>query len=362
MSSAYCGQPEGNEPDSHMKEVRRLKKQNSSNASVGRDEQKKRRASLIKIGAVMILAFIVWVFSSIAWFSMNKTVSNSGIGVNVNAPPFELVSAGDVTEDYVTLFQMADSSYSEGVQQENPTNAYRTGSTGRLMWRLDAQNDGSSYLDGLRPGASGTLSFKIIPMKDDEFYVDCKFGIRAFTATYDEEDDEEETVVSLNEVDSSTGTADEKNAYRFINGHILFFRNRTIVSNKEQYSGYIGTDGLNVRVPANSSGVTVTVYWKWVNTLDQMLLKAADNGNDYPLLDDDNSADRLALINYIKSDYSSIFYGLTSSNQQSIADIDYAYVKSHPSFLSDLSENYNAADQEIGLNLRYFLIEMNRVF
>lgn len=336
-----------------------MKKQNKTEHPKNDDALKRRRASLFKIGAVMILAFIVWVFSSIAWFSMNKTVSNSGIGINVDSLPFELVSVGDVTEDYVTLFQMADSSYSEGIRQETPTNAYRAGNNGRLMWRLDAQNDGSSYLDGLRPGASGTLSFKIIPLKNDEFYVDCDFGIRAFTATYDEEDDEEETVVSLNEVDTLTGTADEKNAYRFINGHILFFQNRTIVSNKEQYSGYIGTDGLKVRIPANSSDVTVTVYWKWVNTLDQMLLKAADNGNDYPLLDDDNNTDRLELINYIKSDYSSIFYGLTSSNQQSISDIDYVYVKSHPSFLSDLSENYNAADQEIGLNLRYFLLEMN---
>ena len=336
-----------------------MKKQNRNGPHSSGETLQKRRSSLIKLGAVMILAFIVWVFSSIAWFSMNKTVSNSGIGVNVDTPSFELVSIGDVTVDYVTLFQMADSSYSEGIQQGNPANAYRTGSNGRLMWRLDAQNDGSSYLDGLRPGASGTLSFKIIPLKTDEFYVDCKFGVRAFTANYDEEDVDEETVVGLNEVDTSTGTDDEKNAYRFINGHILFFQNRTIVSNKEQYSGFIGNDGLKVRIPANSIGITVTVYWKWVNTFDQMVLKAADNGNDYPLLDDDNSSDRLELINYIKSDYSGIFYGLTSSNQQSIRDIDYAYVKNHPSFLSDLSENYNAADQEIGLNLRYFLLEMN---
>jgi hypothetical protein len=75
-------------------EVRRLKKLNSGESPPNDEQLRKRRASLIKIGAVMILAFIVWVFSSIAWFTINKDVGTGGMSIQTANMPFDIATKG----------------------------------------------------------------------------------------------------------------------------------------------------------------------------------------------------------------------------------------------------------------------------
>lgn len=60
-----------------------MNKQNNNEHQYSVEALKRRRASLFKIGSVMVLAFIVWVFSSIAWFTSNKDVTAGGAGVQV---------------------------------------------------------------------------------------------------------------------------------------------------------------------------------------------------------------------------------------------------------------------------------------
>lgn len=284
------------------------------------------------------------------------------MGVQVAAIPFELTSTGNVTQDYLDLFGFADDTYGEGTPVTGETNTYSTKGSSKLIWRLDEGNDGSSYTDGFRPGASGSLTFKIVPNVDEEMYVDCKFGVRTFVATYDENDEDE--IESLDEVNLTTGTNDQKAAFRYLNGHIIFFENRSVSGNVETYTGFIGADGLKVHIPTNTpAGQTVTVYWKWVNTIDQLFLKSTDSYQDYPLFADANSDDRDDAIDYINEKYDDIFAEMTNATSDVFeADgISYSYVtaSANASFLSAILDNYNTADQIIGQNVDYFLLEMS---
>ena len=318
------------------------------------EERRKQKKRIVKLVLLMILIALIIVFASIAWFALNKTVGANTMAVSPADSPFELETVGYANDDYIDLFDMADSEYEEGAQQGS-TNAYRTGSAQQIIWRLDSDDD-TSYTEGFRPGASGSLTFKVVPKGTESVTVNCKFNIRAFVGNYDEITGE---LDSMDEVTSATTDNDQKAAYDYINGHILFFKNKTTVSGNDVYSGYIGADGLNVTATGGNAQ-TVTVYWKWVNTFDQMVLKSTDNYNDFPLIADSGEAaqqDRDALIAYIKANYPKIFSGLSSEDQASIASITYNNLK-NSALLSTLCDTYNAADQIIGVNLDYFMLEL----
>ncbi|MBO5576702.1 MAG: hypothetical protein J5956_10470 [Ruminococcus sp.] len=318
------------------------------------EERRKQKKRIIKILLLLLLIVLILIFASIAWFALNKTVGANTMAVSPADSPFELETVGYANNDYIDLFNMADSEYEEGAQQGS-TNAYRTGSAQQIRWRLDSDDD-DSYTEGFRPGASGSLTFKVVPKGVDSVTVNCKFNIRAFVGNYNDTTGDLE---SIDEVTSATTDNDQKDACNYINGHILFFENKTTVSGNDVYSGYIGADGLNVTATGGNAQ-TVTVYWKWVNTFDQMVLKSTDNYNDFPLIADSGEAaqqDRDALIAYIKANYPKIFSGLSSEDQASIASITYNNLK-NSALLSTLCDTYNAADQIIGVNLDYFMLEL----
>ena len=329
---------------------------------VDEKERKKRlKGSLIKFGSLAVFAFVVWIFATIAWFSSNTSVSGSGMGVSVAGIPFELSSTGKVPSEYLSLYRLADSNYDEGAiigAESSGVSEHRTGTVNKLIMRLDSGNDGSSYTEGFRPGASGVLNFDIIPYTDDELYVKCNFNLRTFDATYD---DDTGATTSITEI-TDNSPDDLQNASNYLRGHILFFTDRTISDGNEIYSGYIGTDGYTKHIEAGNSGekINVIIYWKWVNTFDQMILKVGDTSRtDYPLLEDDNADDRAALISYINSNYQNILAEISNTNASFMSTATYTTIKSNATRLNELNENYNTADQLIGVNIDYFLLDIS---
>ena len=329
-------------------------------------ERKKRiRGTLIKFGSLAVFAFIVWVFATIAWFSSNSSVSGNGMGVSVAGIPFELAATGDVPQAYIDLFEMADDSYHAGAKQGN-TNEYRTGTDNKIFLRFDPNDTDytSSYTDGLRPGASGTIEFDIVPYTDETFNVTCYFSLKTFDATYDDQTNEVETITPIPEEvpanNTNTDLPDLVTASNYLRGHILFFDDRTMSGSNEIYSGYIAPDeGLTVSV-SNGEKTTVTVYWKWVNTFDQMIYKSTDSTTDSPLFANDNNDDRAAVISYINENYQNILAGISSANATALANLTVGTVGDlTSSMMDDLNENYNTADQIIGVNVDYFLLDVS---
>ena len=318
------------------------------------EKKKNQKRSLIKIGAMGTLALILLIFSSLSWFTMNTQVESSGMSVSTATIPFDIQSSGAAPEEYTRLFGLADREYSSGTKQGN-TNTYRTGTYDAIWWRLD-ENDTTSYSTGFRPGASGQLDFDIIPKDENALKVNCKFNLRTFISSENAQTNDTE---SITEITDTSGTEIQKDARKYINGHILFFEYKT-VDNKghEIYSGFIGADGVDITVPAGGSAKSVTLYWKWVNTFDQIFLKTTDSYYDYPLIANDNIDDREDLVEYIQDNPSKLFADISSENTLAVQSIDYINDHTNSTLLSALNDGYNSADQIIGVNLRYFLIEM----
>lgn len=322
--------------------------------TANRRQNDRRKNVIVKATIMLILGLLLLVFAVLGWFALNKIASTTGMGIDAKDFPFEIEASGSAPSEYVRLFGLADNTFSAGDQQGN-TSAFRTGSTDKIWWRVDG-NDDSSYKNGFRPGASGSLEFSIIPKDTNAQVVNCSFDIRAFVAT---ENSTTGAIESMTEITSTSGTNAQKSALNYLGGHILFFENMNVVDGHEVYSGLIGADGLNVSVPAGGASVSVTVYWKWVNTFDQMFLKTTDTYYDYPLIADNNTSDRTALTTYIQTNSSNIFSGLSSADSTAVGSISYSSDHNNSSLLSALNDGYNAADQMIGVNLHYFLIEMN---
>lgn len=313
-----------------------------------------RKKALIKMGAIAAMFIVLAIFGTVSWFTHNRLVASSGTSIRTETLSFDIQSSGAAPAEYVRLFGLADSGYSSGTRQ-GETDKYRTEAADQIWWRLDS-GDTESYTNGFRPGSSGAFEFEIVPKNTKALTVNCKFNLRAFIS---EENETTNVTESITEITESSGTDLEKNAMRFINGHILFFENKSVDdAGNEIYSGYIGTDGIDISVPAGGEAKSVTLYWKWVNTFDQIFLKTTDSYYDYPLIENDNTDDREALIDFIQHNPAKLFSDISAENTAAVQSINYAADHAKSALLSALNDGYNAADQAIGVNLRYFLIEM----
>ena len=132
-------------------------------------ENEKRKRTLIKFGLMTVLAAIILVFASIAWFTMNRETSTSGMNIQVGAPPFELAAKGNQIKN-LSIFPLADSEYSFGTSGTDPdddTTYYRTGSeTEQIYLRFTGTDDDADA--ELEPGGSGVFEFYVIPNQDKQ--------------------------------------------------------------------------------------------------------------------------------------------------------------------------------------------------
>ena len=102
----------------------------------------------------------------------------------------------------------------------------------------------------------------------------------------------------------------------------------------------------------------VTVYWKWANTFEQMVLDENSPYKDNPLFPAANTTDRAAMFNYLSTTGSnSVFPGLTDSAISTNLNTVRSGVNIGSS-VTVVTKAYDGADQIIGNNLDYVLIEM----
>ena len=215
-----------------------------------------RKIQLIKMGVIAALSAIIMVFVTIAWFSLNKEIGTGGMSISTTTLPFYIrtaeASGTTYWSEYKSLINLADSKYKDGdLEQVGGTNYYKTGTSAQeIIWRLEDTETGtedSIYSVGLRPRSNGRLKFEVVPTRDGNLALDFNFGIRGFVAEYptqeeiDAGDYEASEIKSLNEIllTGSGASANEQNALKYINGHILFFKNKTTVNGKDIYSGFI---------------------------------------------------------------------------------------------------------------------------
>ncbi len=348
-------------------------------------ERQKQKKRVVKLVLLMMLIALIIVFASIAWFAMNKAVSADTMAVTAEGSPFELEVRGPKIENE-SDFSKADETYTEGeVQDDDDDIRQTTGAESRIMWRKAANADGT-YEDGLEPNSHGTLTFWVVPKRSGPLNIEFNFDIRAFHATYNEPvGDDEPTLKELFEItDELTATAENeideddldniKNARKYMHGHVLFFAQYN--SSTGYYSDFLGSDKkisfgdcINPATGnkySNNGGAVdvvagqkyqVTIYWKWANTFEQMVFDANSPFKDSPLFAADDSTDRTAIFTYLKNTTNNyVFYNLNGITTK-ISDVENNTSDFNTS-LTELTNAYNNADQLIGNNVDYALIEM----
>lgn len=341
-----------------------------------RDNDRRVNDMFTKTIIMLLLSFIVFIFAAVAWFAMNKDATATGMSVTVT-DAYELEVRGNFIEnsDVMTTFDAFTDEFANGIQQEDEhgtlVNIFRTGEDNqKIIWRKNASS--TSYPEGLSPSSSGELSFYVIPKKTGVLDLNFNMTIRGYHAVYTGDTLTDVVEITDDLTDSSanaaigiTSAATAKSALKFLNGHILFFKNYDSTTGK--YSGFCGTDSISFadfiagddKTVIQDQAYPVTVYWKWVNDFGDMFLTSTSPYASAPLFDDLNTDDRALIFDYLEDSDVYMFDGIAPADiAAAVADIQNPSSPTFAISLRTLTTGYDNADLDIGNNVNYMLIEM----
>ncbi len=393
-----------------------MRKYANSSASDGEDIRKRRRSALIKLAVLMTFSLIVWIFSSIAWFTQNRETSVGDMQIKTAALPFDIATKGASVRNQSVI----NSEHSEYVEGTSGTYSNPSGTSGTyytddsLLLRYTPEVDDPNTTDvdesippDISPGSSGELSLYVIPKTDSSLKVKVSLNVIAFaeidkydvstkTVTNPETDEvEEETVYTKNgtqiiEITNSADFAKAANAVNnstaageaekyiaaanYLKGHILFFGGlgeTTTTSGSSgsetvwnyYYTAPYTSRTINQTIASGNEGkaVQVPIYWMWTNTLGQIALQT----NTYNLrsgipvvqetavnLNDETVTDKELLLAYLETNKSTVFTGTETITHNMIYEADTL------ENFETLSKQYNTADYEIGTRITYFMIDV----
>ena len=322
-------------------------------------------------------ALVVMVGFCIAWFVSNHRVNATGMNIEAaNAQDFQLASKGKRQE--------AEQKYLKNEDSQNILNngtAYLKNSDGKMITASDDTNNTEIYYAGftnlawrldddvtLMPGASGSMTFYIIPRKENLTSANLTFTLKAY------EDDTKTGVAAVSK---------DNQLQNLVMGHILFFRNRDADGS---YVGWIAPDENGSYLMANSEysfTVTpenkttfekdipypVTLYWVWPNYIRNYIY-TNQNGSLFTNPDSSDYQDLLKFLNKenfqnneTEQKYSKIFYakpdsGATSAKGSTGGNGNQINSNITDAVLNECNEAYNNADQYIGENARYLYVDV----
>lgn len=322
-------------------------------------------------------ALVVMVGFCIAWFVSNHRVNATGMNIEAaNAQDFQLASKGKRQE--------AEQKYLKNKDSQNILNngtAYLINSDGKMIDASDDTDNTETYYVGftnlawrldddvtLMPGASGSMTFYIIPRKENLTSANLTFTLKAY------EDDTKTGVAAVSK---------DNQLQNLVMGHILFFRNREADGS---YAGWIAPDENGSYLMANSEysfTVTpenkttfekdkpypVTLYWVWPNYIRNYIY-TNQNGSLFTNPDSSDYQDLLKFLNKenfqnneAEQKYSKIFYvkpdsGAASAKGSTGGNGNQINSNITDAVLNECNEAYNNADQYIGKNARYLYVDV----
>ncbi|MBE5958524.1 MAG: hypothetical protein E7254_06640 [Lachnospiraceae bacterium] len=304
----------------------------------GADESEKKLASssisLVKTGILLVFLFIILIFSAIAWFASNRSVTGTGMGASVQDMPYTIQTrSGSGTYNSI----------------------YNSLNTGGMEWKISAgynfDNHASAIEEGedepgIEPGDSGKLEFRVNPNIDNSITVDCVFDIKVYLQSVTPiGNGETETVI--NEINGSA-------VKEYVNSHIMLFTGQDPDTHK--YTGLIGNDESMRRVLTNQTytrnGETyTTIYWVWPKFLSNLI----SNNNSEIIY---APTERSAVIQYIANNKNGFFKDCNDSVSQVASDLTSLSTAYSNSIFNRYNMKYDNADLEIGNNASYVLLSM----
>lgn len=336
------------------------------------EDRKKAAISLF----MALSALVVMVGVSVAWFVSNHRVNATGMNIQVaSAEDFQLASKGKRQDAEQNKLKNEDSQ-----NILNNGTAYLINSDGKMIAASDDTNNTEIYYAGftnlawrldddvtLMPGASGSMTFYIIPRKENLTSANLTFTLKAC----------EDTAAGVAVVSKNN------QLQNLVMGHILFFRNREADGS---YADWIAPDENGSYLMANSEysfTVTpenkttfdkdkpypVTLYWVWPNYIRNYIY-TNQNGS---LFTNPDSSDYKNLLKFLNKEnfqnnvaeqkYSKIFYvkpdsGAASAIGSTGGNGNQINSNITDAFLNECNEAYNNADQYIGENARYLYVDV----
>ncbi len=303
------------------------------------ENAKKRKARLIKLGAMLAMTVIVLVFVTIGWFSMNKETSANGGNVNVSTLPYviEPLSGGNnIYQDYHDEVMSSDT----------------------MVWAMtstDKMNNNNSSTDkGIKPGHYGQISFYVKP-RDTSINLDLTFEIVGYSCTETTDEETDETTITMTPVDAEY--------QRYLAGHIFLFADRVDITDPEteEVIGYTyskpivsGAD-LKKTLPDQTytkatQDTPVTIYWVWPETLSTLVdARINSNVNIEPFI---SGADRTAVVTNIATYPNYYFHSYTAVEGVTLTESTLA------TGYDTYGEKYDSADNAIGKNVNYIRLKM----
>ena len=300
------------------------------------------RKNLIRFGSLAVLAFVVWLFATIAWFSMNRDVSTGGMGIKSQAMPYT-IQTRDSSGFYKDKWDLIGSQAME--------------------WKVSAthnfdNHEGDIPADeeepGLEPGDSGMLEFRVNPNTSDSITVDCVFDFKIYleSPVLDQQgnqvlDDNDDPVTQITEINNETLT-------EYVKSHIMLFSGYDTVSGK--YTGLIGTDEDLKRVLENQTYTKndttyTTIYWKWPMHLEELTSHDASKIIFSP-------SERSSVINYIAENRTGFFKDCNNTKAQVISDLTPLSTAYDNTIYNRYNMKYDNADLDIGNNISYVMLSM----
>jgi len=332
-----------------------------------------RKKNLIRFGSLAVLAFVVWMFATIAWFSSNKDVGGSGMGVKIGQAPYILASTGG--NSGAVGYKKNENSYTStaindmvgaigagtgGTYSYNNTTYYTAGSADTIIWNLTSTYDPTE--EGAHPDSSGSFTFYIIPNVDTGFTANITLHIDGYTATVNKNSEKENTPLEeyngtfqVDDLELIEEGDDEYSAVEYLNRRMLFFGGGTKDNYTDFYNNKTITLSYTDQDVTKGQPIPVTVQWIWPKTFAQMAC-IADSGNITS-----NSTAISAIRSYIIAEPDKLLSTTKISRSEALDKMvengTFDSTKANTNIIA-LSEGYNVADNTVGKDVQYFLLSI----
>ena len=293
-----------------------------------------RRASYIKMTAMVGFVVAIIAFSSIAWFTMNREVEGSGVQMKADDTSYVIISQSgspSAFNDKQNLLEITDAN----------------------VWEMTDENNMKNYgeeAEGIGPGSYGKICFYVEP-KGESVMLDLSFEVVGYQ--YNEEETPPMTRVN-------SGLQD------FLTGHILLFETRTPYPNENNVEYYIYSDPIltdpvtGLRVSKNKTFTKVNkntpkqIYWVWAKTLSKLVDVSDENSgvSVVPLCanEENNDEDYQKIVANIIAHPTRYFDSYTGTGTLTENEMVTAY--------DTFGGKYDSADYQIGRNVHYVTLRM----
>jgi hypothetical protein len=341
-----------------------------------RDAKKKFKNGII----LAVTTLIAIIFVCIAWFLNNARVSAEGIGLISNVQSFELVSEGENAGKLENLLKNKALNWENGwslgtdVSKQsdiNLSNGFMTDENNtQINWMMTADSNLNNATDsentGIYPGASGQLTFYVVPKQDGDMTIEFELSMELYQKV--QETNGNTQVKQTDGENTNIQKLDDETAKKLVSGHLMFFENEE----NGIYSGWIqnGTFSKTFKNAKKDQPEEVTIYWVWPYVFSQTILENGDKhllGRNNLFGDEVRSQIKTDMITSLNSDASvSYFYDSDSSViREVITDSILEEMLNNGTYASsvysEISRFYNNADQYIGLNVNYMLLRLDAV-